>query len=272
MRRVAVTGSAGFIGSAVVRELTRRKLQVIPFDHPHDVRAAKELRNHIVSADGVIHLAGALGTSEIFGNEYAAAETNILGAINVFDVASDLDIPVVQIGTGHKGQPNPYAITKACAEDLGLARAQYCEAKISVVRAYHVYGPGQKAIPPWGKAKVRKMVPTFISQALAGVPLEVYGSGEQLIDLVFVDDVAAVLVDALEPPYGQLLEAGTGKPTSVRHAACDIIDACGGEVGWPLHLCRMRPGEPEDATVVADSPRCANPWPYRLAETIDYYR
>lgn len=273
MKRVAVTGSSGFIGSAVVRELTRRGTRVIPFDHPKDVRDVDELRACLRTADGVIHLAGALGTSEIFGNEAGAVATNIGGAVNVYDVASDLDIPVVQIGTGHKGQPNPYAITKACAEDLGLARARYADAKINVVRAYHVYGPGQKAIPPWGKSTVRKMVPTFICQALADIPLEIYGTGEQLIDLVYVDDVAEVLVDALEGPYGQLIEAGTGKPTSVTDAAWDVLRAAHGSAfGRTVKLCPMRPGEPEDATVVAGSPRCSNPWPYKLAETIDHYR
>jgi len=267
---IVVTGSAGFIGTAVTRVLKARGETVIPFDHPRDVRDRGELESMFTSATGVIHLAGALGTTEIFGAERAAVDVNIGGAVNVYDAAFHRGIPVVQIGTGHKGQPNPYAITKAAAEELGLARAQYRAEKINVVRAYHVYGPGQKATPPFGHGTVRKIMPSFICRALAGADIEIYGSGEQIIDLVYVDDVAEVLVDALAGPYGQLLEAGTGKPTTVLDAARTVIEATNSSSRL-VHL-PMRPGEPKDATVIAESPRCSNPWPWRLDETIAYYQ
>ena len=119
-------------------------------------------------AEAIINLAGVLGTPELFGSEHRAAQVNILGAVNVYDAAAKLGIPVVQIGTGHKGQPNPYAITKACAEDLGLARARWLGEKITVVRAYHVYGPGQLPGPPHGPAGVHKFFPTFACRALSG--------------------------------------------------------------------------------------------------------
>ena len=90
------------------------------------------------------------------------------------------------------------------------------------------------------------------------------------IDLVHVDDVAEVLVDVLGPPYGQLYEAGTGKPTTVLDVARTIIDLTP-TTSKIAHL-PMRPGEPEDATVIASSPLCEHPWPDRLEETIESYR
>ncbi len=267
---IVVTGSHGFIGKRVVAELAKRGLNAWGFDHPDDVRNRYALKDACQEAKGVIHLAGALGTSEIFGNERDAVAVNIGGAVNVYDAAATVGIPVVQIGTGHKGQPNPYAITKACAEDLGLARARYLGEQINVVRAFHVYGPGQKPVAPWGHGTVRKIVPDFVCRALTNQPLEVNGSGWQVIDLVYVDDVAKALVDALDPPYGRLLEAGTGKPTTVRKAAWTIISRVGSKS--ELHYKPMRIGEPEDATVMAASPACDHPWPYMLEETIDYYR
>jgi nucleoside-diphosphate-sugar epimerase len=129
-----------------------------------------------------------------------SSQVNILGALNVYDAAAARDIPVVQIGTGHKGQPNPYAITKACAEDLGLARAGVGGERIVVVRAFHAYGPGQKACAPHGRGTVRKIVPSMVCRALTGMPVQVNGSGDQAIDLVYVDDVAAALADALHAP------------------------------------------------------------------------
>lgn len=270
MRRILVTGGAGFIGQAVAAELAGRGDQVVTFDRPKSILRKGHLDIAFWNVAGVINLAGVLGTEETLGAEKHAAEVNILGALNVFDVAADRGVPVVQIGTGHKGQPNPYAITKGCAEDLGLARARYRGEHIVVVRAFHAYGPGQKVCPPHGTASVRKIVPSFVCRALTGMPIEINGSGEQLIDLVHVDDVARVLVDALDVPAGSVLEAGTGKPTSVVDAAKDVAAV----VGQPVELVfrPMRPGEPEDSTVVAASPACHNPWPHRLDETVDYYR
>lgn len=268
--RVLVTGSSGFIGKAVTKALQLQGDTVTPFDHPSTICDLSELEAACYGIDGIINLAGALGTTEIFGNEYNAANVNILGAINVLDAAAQYGIPVVQIGTGHKGQPNPYAITKAAAEEMALARAHYCKQRINVVRAYHVYGPGQKATPPYGKGTVRKIMPSFICAALADRHIEVYGSGEQTIDLVYVDDVAEVLVKALSEPYGQLIEAGTGKPTTVLDAAKTVIAATD-STSRIKHL-PMRQGEPEGATVVASAPACTHAWPYKLDETIAYYR
>lgn len=293
--RVLVTGSAGFIGQAVAAELAGRGWEMEPFDHPADIRHAAELDDAVGAVDGVINLAGVLGTAEIIGAEYEAATVNVLGAINVLNAAGRAGVPLVQIATGHEGQPNPYAITKRCATDLALARARWTGQPVTVVRAYHVYGPGQKPPAPHGPSAVRKIVPSFVCRALTGMPVEIWGSGRQVIDLVHVADVAAVLVDAIGGPYGQVVEAGTGKPTTVLDAAKEI----GGRIAGarlaaylnsgdrqtltaspyelpptPVQIQRMpmRLGEPEDATVVASAPACPNPWPHRLDETIDWYR
>lgn len=268
--KVLVSGSSGFIGQHVAASLAAGGHEVVPFDHPRDVCDYTSLLDACQDVDGIINLAGQLGTTELLGAEHTAAEVNILGAINVYDVGKALDIPVVQIGTGHKGQPNTYAITKAAAEDLALARAQWTGAKITVVRAFHVYGPGQKACPPHGHSQVRKIMPSFLCRALTGMPLQVYGSGEQVIDLVHVADVADVLVGALWGPYGTVIQAGTGKPVTVLQAAEDVLSAVA-PTGIVEHL-PMRPGEPEAASVVADAPSCPNPWPYKLLDTALWYR
>jgi UDP-glucose 4-epimerase len=274
--RVLVTGSAGFIGSAVRAELQTRGMTMVGFDHPRDVCDRGAVREAVSEVDAIINLAGVLGTTELFSDEHRAVEVNIGGALSVFDAARKCVVPVVQIATGHRGQLNPYAITKAAAEDAALARSRYAAEQITVVRAYHVYGPGQKPPPPHGSSPVRKIVPSFACRALTGMPLEVYGSGQQQIDLVHVEDVARVLVDAIGGPYGTVVEAGTGKPTTVLDAAMTVIQQAGEVLGGvflnvPIEGLPMRPGEPPDATVVADSGACPNPWPWRLGETIQWY-
>lgn len=275
-----MTGSAGFIGQAVAAELAGRGWETAPFDAPRSVLSHAAVLAAVDGCDAVINLAGVLGTAEIIGAERYAAEVNILGALNVLDAAQAVGVPVVQIATGHEGQLNPYAITKRCASDLALARARWSGQPVSVVRAYHVYGPGQKPCPPHGPSTVRKIVPSFVCRALTGMPVEIWGSGRQEIDLVWVGDVARVLVDALAGPYGEVVEAGTGKPTTVLDVAWSVLvgvmeqeEARREPLRTPQveHL-PMRPGEPEDARVVAASPACPNPWPHRLAETIDWYR
>lgn len=272
MNTVLVTGGSGFIGKAVRSEIESRGDKAISFDHPSTILDANQLRAMIVAlgATSIINLAGVLGTAETIGMERRAAEVNILGALTVFDVAAEFGIPLVQVATGHEGQPNPYAITKRCATDLALARAQWTGQEINVVRAFHVYGPGQKLFPPHGASTVRKIIPSFVARALTSMPIEINGDGSQQIDLVWIGDVATVLVDALAGPFGRLVEAGTGRPTTVLEAAQDVISM----VGSPSQIVHqpMRAGEPEGTTVVAVSPQCPNVWPYKLDETIIGYR
>lgn len=270
MRRVLVTGSAGFIGWWVREELAAAGIVAVPYDRPHSVLDRATLDGCMQDVDGVINLAGVLGTSETFGAEYDAAYVNILGALNVYNSAAHYGVPVVQVGTGHKGQPNPYAITKACAEDLGLARAEYLGERIIIVRAFHAYGGGQKATAPHGPSPVRKIIPTFVCRALTGMNLEINGDGSQLIDLVHVEDVAKALVRGLSADPGAIIEAGTGKPTTVIEAARTIIEACSSTSGITFIPARL--GEPEGATVVAQEPACMNAWPYLLDETVTWYR
>ena len=262
--RVLVTGGNGFIGKAVQRDLHTRGHDPLTFDSPLDVRDPLQVGNNLDGVDAVIHLAGRLGTSETFGVEYETADVNILGALTVADACARRGLPLVWIGTGHKGQPNPYAITKGAAEDLLLARGN-----VAIVRAFHAYGPGQKSYPPHGKSLVRKIIPSFVNRALTGMPIEINGDGSNVIDLVHVDEVARCLVDAIDGPTGVVLEAGTGVPMTVREVAEQVIDLVGSDSQIVHHP--MRAGEPEGAVVVAGVPLSDKPFPYGMAETIDYY-
>lgn len=274
--RVMITGGFGFIGAHLREELLARGHSVVLFDGQSRDVCNETLLGQTVrfeEVEAIVNLAGALGTEELIGAERHAAQVNIIGAVNCFDVAEAAGIPVVQIATGHRGQPNTYAITKAAAEDLALARAGWQGERISVVRAYHVYGPQQKACPPHGKGHVRKIIPSFVCRALTGMNIEIYGTGQQMIDLVWAGDVAVALADAIGGPYGEVTEAGTGKPVSVMQAALDVWTACGSPSPSKIDIVgQQRRGEPLGAHVVASRPVCPTMWPRKLPETVNWYR
>jgi nucleoside-diphosphate-sugar epimerase len=102
--------------------------------------------------------------------------------------------------------------------------------------------------------------------------IEINGSGDQMIDLVHAADVADVLVEAINGPYGTVVEAGSGVATRVQDAALDIIEACKSK-SRIVHVSG-RAGEPEGAVVVAENPACSaeHAWPWRVPETVAWYQ
>jgi nucleoside-diphosphate-sugar epimerase len=259
-KRVLVTGGTGFIGQAVVKNLIEKGHEVMVVDrlgHPDrwvkgaeyimgDVRDRKLVQEAVYMCDGVIHLAAVLGTQETIKEAWKAAENNILGSLNVFDAIRELKRKAVYIAVGNHWMNNPYSITKTCAERFAFMYNKEFETEIAVVRGLNVYGPGQKAWP------VKKVIPNFIMPALKDKTIEIYGSGEQVMDMIYIDDMAEVLVRALLKMHGlyhRVFEAGWGLYTTVNETAELVIKLVG--KGKIRHV-PMRPGEEENSVVKAD--------------------
>lgn len=272
MKTVLVTGGSGFIGRYVVEELTARGYAPIILDtrgyreftpeHVHvvlgDIRDATAITEAVAHADGVIHLAGVLGTQETISNPRPAAETNILGGLNVLEACAQYDVPLVNIAVGNWWMNNTYSISKNTIERFVEMFIRFRQARMTVVRALNAYGPRQAAPAPYGSSKVRKIMPSFICRAIDGKPIEIYGDGEQIMDMIYVADVAKILVRALEytdqhGPQGTL-EAGTGRKTTVNDIAWEVQKAVEAAVGYapPVDHLPMRPGEDERAVVLGD--------------------
>jgi len=126
------------------------------------------------------------------------------------------------------------------------------------VRALNAYGPRQSAAAPFGPSKVRKIMPSFACRALSGEPIEVYGDGNQIMDMIYVADVARALVSALEytEAHGAspLIEAGTGRKTTVNDIAHAVIKEAAVITGKPVDYVHlpMRPGEDLNSVVLGD--------------------
>lgn len=273
--KVAVTGGDGFIGRVVERELLQRGDHAVCIDRATgiDVVDNESVLEALQGVDGVIHLAGVLGTSELFAEPEKAVEVNILGTISVLKACAVTGARYVGI-TMPQVWDNVYQVTKNAAVGLSTAWHKHFGVRVSHVRAYNVYGVGQKVGSP------QKIIPTFSAAAWAKKPMPIWGDGLQTVDLVWVEDVARMLVDALDYGDCQTFDAGTGHQTTVRDVAELVWEFVHGEVDLEEHsrFLPMRKGENEGTEVGAqgegwDALRWRPLWrPQELQRTVQSYR
>lgn len=266
--KVLVTGGAGFIGSAVCRELERRDITAIPVDRANGTNI---LTDPLPDGDGVIHLAGVLGTAELFDTPDTAVEVNVKGTLRVLEWAAVEKSPYVGITMPvNSGWVNVYTATKAASQILASAWHRHHGVPVSHVRAYNAFGPGQHTGSPF------KIIPTFAHEAYHGRPIPIWGSGEQTADLVYVEDIARMLVDALAYGDDQVFDAGTGQAQTVNNIATRVLEITGSRAGV-VHL-PMRLGEDPDTKIIAEGEGWATlGWQPEffdgdLVETVESYR
>lgn len=293
--KLLITGGFGFIAGHVIQEAYAQGYQVYALarrqsfnlaDHKHlidcgvelylgDIRDKTFVARAISLVDGVINLAGILGTQETVNDPYPSIESNILGAVNVFEGCRQFKKPCVQIAVGNHWMANSYAITKTTAERFAEMYAREHGVAVNVVRGLNAFGERQKAEP------VKKIIPQFVTKAIKGENLTVYGDGEQLMDMVYVKDLAKVLLDVLKKtsdpthPFhqgGAVYDGGTGIGLKVKDIAQKCIDFSNSSS--TIDYVPMRPGESDKAVVVAERPYSIEYTPFdtALRETIHWYQ
>lgn len=264
--KVLVTGASGFIGGWVCRELAVREHEVVAFDRRREARIywdtflgdmtrAEDVTEAFAHADAFIHLAGVLGTQETISNPRPAALGNIVGGLNVLEAAAQYGLPGVYIAVGNHWMENTYSISKTTVERFVRMFNAERGTRVATVRCVNAFGPGQIPAAPFGPSKVRKIIPAFICRALTHQPIEVYGDGSQISDCVYVEDVARVLVDALElanqgKGLREVLEVGPLTHHSVDGIAHIVAGMFG--TGQRIKYLPMRPGEEPGAQVSAN--------------------
>lgn len=281
--KVVVTGAHGFIGRYVVSELMSRGHDVLSFDHHQhhalfrdysldrtdrhmevflgDVRDDVQVTEAFAHADAFIHLAAVLGTQETIRNPRPAALSNLMGGLNVLEAAAQYGLPGVYICVGNHWMNNTYSITKTMIERFVKMFNKERKTAINCVRVVNAYGPRQSVAAPFGTSKVRKITPAFVCRALSGQPIEVYGDGEQISDMVFVGDVARTLVASLEVAASgtvldTVVEVGPIESHTVNEVAGLVASQAamvtGADPVEVVHL-PMRPGEVAGDIVTANS-------------------
>ena len=280
-KRVLVTGGAGFLGSHLCARLLNEENDVLCADNyftgtrsnvqPLLNNPAFELIRHditfplYVEVDEIYNLACPASPIHYQHDPVQTTKTSVIGAINMLGLAKRLRARILQASTSEvygdpdvhpqpenyrglvnfNGPRGCYDEGKRCAETLFSDYERQHGLKTRVARIFNTYGP--RMHPQDGR-----VVSNFIIQALTNEPITIYGDGNQVGDMIYVEDMAEILCRALlveHGCYGKIFEAGTGERLTVNHIAEMVIEQVG--QGTVKHR-HMRPGETAGAEIVAD--------------------
>ena len=286
---ILVSGGAGFVGNSLIKELLKDGHKVTSFDRTKysgirenvnevygDITDSYAVDCYVKENDYIFNIAGMLGTQETIDNPIPAIQTNLIGAINIFNSLRRYNKKGTQISVGNHWMNNPYSITKSCSERFALMYNKEHSTKITIIRGLNIYGAGQKPFP------VKKVVPNFVLSAINKKDLTVYGSGESQMDMIYVDDAARILKATInnEVCFDKVIDMGTGIAPTVNEIAKTVISKLGSKV--KLNHVPMRPGEDLHSIVCADTklmkevlkidPKTLKSFNEGIVPTIDYYR
>jgi dTDP-glucose 4,6-dehydratase len=276
-KRVLVTGGAGFIPSNLIRHLLEHTAhEVVSLDaltyagnlenlaevisHPRlefvhgDIRDVGLVRELVGGVDVIVNAAAEShveksirdGASEFVTTNVEGTQI-LLDAIRETPVERFLLISSSEVyGTAeddpmdeeHPLNPrSPYAATKAGGDRLAYSYRVTYDLPIVIVRPFNNYGPRQHP---------EKVVPRFITQALAGEPLTIHGEGRASRDWLHVDDTASAIEALVEAPLdrvgGEVVNVATGVDISVLDIARLVLDAVGNPAATTIHVDE-RPGQ-----------------------------
>ncbi len=227
MKRILVTGGAGFIGSHLCERLLARGDEVLCVDnfftsrrqnilHLMDNHMFEFMRHDItwplyVEVDEIYNLACPASPVHYQFDPVQTTKTNVHGAINMLGLAKRLKVKILQASTSevygdpsehpqketYWGNVNPigpracYDEGKRCAETLFFDYYRQHALQIRVVRIFNTYGP--RMHPNDGR-----VVSNFILQALKNEPITLYGTGEQTRSFCYVDDLVTAMIAMMD--------------------------------------------------------------------------
>jgi UDP-glucuronate decarboxylase len=222
MKRILVTGGAGFLGSHLCERLladghevicldnfftgARRNVDHLLDDHRFELMRHDVTQPVVIDVDQIYHLACPASPIHYQRNPVRTIRTGVQGTLNMLDMAREVHARILIASTSevygdptvhpqvesYWGNVNPigpracYDEAKRCAEALTVSYARQYAVETRIARIFNTYGP--RMHPDDGR-----VVSNFIVQALAGRPITIYGEGSQTRSFCYVTD----LVDAL---------------------------------------------------------------------------
>jgi len=227
MKRILVTGGAGFIGSHLCERLLREGHEILCLDNfftgskknivhllenpyfeliRHDVTAP-----YFAEVDEIYNLACPASPIHYQYNPIKTVKTSVMGAINMLGLAKRIKAKVLQASTSevygdptvhpqpetYWGNVNPIGVRscydegKRCAETLFTDYFQQNQVRIKIVRIFNTYGPNM--LPDDGR-----VVSNFIVQALQNQDITIYGDGRQSRSFQYVDDLLEGMIRMMQ--------------------------------------------------------------------------
>lgn len=303
--KIVVTGGAGFIGSNLVDKLIEIGHDVVIIDNlstglkvnlnHHAKFYLADIRNgelidkifQIEQPDIVDHHAAQIDVRKSVTSPVFDADCNILGSLNIMSAALKYSVKkIIYISTGGAvyGEPKylpvdeshpvnpecPYGITKHTVEHyLYLYNFLYGQ-KYTVLRYPNVYGPRQN---PLGEAGVNAI---FIHQMLNGKIPHIFGDGEQLRDYVYIGDIVAANIAALDKGDNEIINIGSGIGVSVNQIYFELKKI----LNFPHDPIYDAPRQGEIYKIYLDASKalkmlnwkCAASFSEGLAKTVEWHK
>lgn len=301
--KVLITGGAGFIGSHLAEELQRQASVRVLDDLSTGYRRNLEgldvtlvegsildreaVRAAVEGVDYVFHLAAMISVPLSMEQPRRCVEINTTGMLNVLEAAADAgvrklcfsssaaiygDNPVVPKREDMMPEPkSPYAITKLSGEYYCRMFQQEGRLRTACLRYFNVFGPRQDPASQYAAA-----VPIFITRALRGEPITIFGDGGQTRDFIFVKDIAAANLHlALDEELAGVYNVAYGGRLTVNDLATRIVELT--DSSSEIIHADERPGDVRHSSAAVDRLlgtgfRPRGDFSSGLALTIDYFR
>ncbi len=277
MKRILVTGGAGFIGSHIV-ELFQGKVEIRVLDSfrtgrrsnldglnceliEGDVSDRATVAAAVKGVDYIFHLAALVSVPESMEKIVECNRINAEGTIILLEEAAKAGVKKLVLSTSAANygdnpvspkvetmtpEPkSPYSITKLDGEYYCSMFTATGRLQTACLRYFNVFGPRQNP-----KSAYAAAVPIFITKALANEDITIFGDGEQTRDFVFVKDIAAANAFMAEHPFTGVYNVAYGGRMTINTLAKMIVDILGSKS--KIVYLPERPGDVKHSTACVD--------------------
>ncbi len=258
MKKILVTGGAGFIGSHLCEKLLNNNNEVLCLDNYFTGSKANilhlienpyfEVIRHDITqpyyaeVDEIYNLASPASPIHYQYNSIKTIKTSVLGSINMLGLAKRVGAKILQASTsevygdpeihpqkedywGHVnpiGRRSSYNEGKRCAESLFINYREQNNLNIRIARIFNTYGPRMAL-------NDGRVISNFILQALRNDPITIYGKGNQTRGFQYVDDLVDALIQLMESDDKHYYPVNIGNPKeiSMMELAKSVIDLTG---------------------------------------------